>query len=151
MSRTEELTAIFQADGWRAIRDIAISLGIPLPEGGWVDAIPLIVEAEAKARPAPKSPRPLPSEVFDQIINDPERPRSPSLSDFSRVSYSPEQIQRLPVKERPTGKYPTDFYRNNGIAFCSWCGEQYTSDLNGQRICPEKMPPDKCPALGGSL
>jgi hypothetical protein len=45
--RLNELMAIFENDGWPAIKEIATSLGInDKPAGGWEDAIPLIVEAE---------------------------------------------------------------------------------------------------------
>lgn len=44
--RTQQLEAIFQTEGYRGIQAIATPLGIAKPEGGWKDAIPLIVAAE---------------------------------------------------------------------------------------------------------
>lgn len=50
-ARTQELTQLLADHGWRAIKAIAESLTPPIekPEGGWDDAIALIVEAEELA------------------------------------------------------------------------------------------------------
>jgi len=45
--RMQQLEAIYESEGYRGIQAIAIPLGIEKPEGGWRDAIPLIVEAES--------------------------------------------------------------------------------------------------------
>jgi hypothetical protein len=44
--RMMELISLYEAEGYPAIKVIAIPLGISKPETGWEDAIPLIVEAE---------------------------------------------------------------------------------------------------------
>jgi hypothetical protein len=44
--RMMELISLYEAEGYPAIKAIAIPLGISKPETGWEDAIPLIVEAE---------------------------------------------------------------------------------------------------------
>jgi hypothetical protein len=44
--RIQQLEAIYESEGYRGIQAIAIPLGIEKPEGGWRDAIPLIIEAE---------------------------------------------------------------------------------------------------------
>lgn len=44
--RMTELIALYEAEGFTAIKAIATPLGITKPDTGWEDAIPLIVEAE---------------------------------------------------------------------------------------------------------
>ena len=50
-ARTQELSQLLEDQSWRAIKAIAESLAPPIekPEGGWDDAIALIVEAEELA------------------------------------------------------------------------------------------------------
>jgi len=45
-ARFDELQQILESEGWRAIRAIALPLGISRPEDGWDAAVPLIIEAE---------------------------------------------------------------------------------------------------------
>ena len=45
-TRIEELEALYVSDGWQPIKKMAEALGIPKPNNGWDEAIPLIVEAE---------------------------------------------------------------------------------------------------------
>ncbi|MEO0988153.1 MAG: hypothetical protein AAFY20_21835 [Cyanobacteria bacterium J06639_14] len=47
-TRTDELNALYDTEGWDAIRAIAEEHSIPKPSNGWKHAIPLIVEAEQK-------------------------------------------------------------------------------------------------------
>lgn len=44
--RMAELIALYETEGFTAIKAIATPLGITKPDTGWEDAIPLIVEAE---------------------------------------------------------------------------------------------------------
>jgi hypothetical protein len=47
--RSQELKETYRADGWRPIKELSQSYGLgdSAPEGGWDEAIPLIVEHEA--------------------------------------------------------------------------------------------------------
>ncbi len=44
--REIELMGIYEEDGWRGLKAIAVPLGIERPEEGWDESIPLILEAE---------------------------------------------------------------------------------------------------------
>jgi hypothetical protein len=54
-ARTKELEDLYLSEdgGWRAIKALADPHKIEKPEGGWDEAIPLIVAAEAKAEQLP--------------------------------------------------------------------------------------------------
>lgn len=49
-SRTAELEALWESQGYTAISKIATEYGIPKPSAGWKDAIPLIVQYETETK-----------------------------------------------------------------------------------------------------
>lgn len=61
MTKTERETELLDMP-WQAIKSIAEPLGIAKPEGGWDEAIPLILEAEfpkvKPSKPVKASPKP---------------------------------------------------------------------------------------------
>ena len=46
MTRLEELEKLYEEEGWQPIRELGTKYGIPKPNKGWDEAIPLIVKAE---------------------------------------------------------------------------------------------------------
>ena len=46
MTRLEELEKLYVDEGWQPIKALAQKYGIPKPNNGWDEAIPLIVKAE---------------------------------------------------------------------------------------------------------
>lgn len=46
LARIQELEQVYQSSGWRAIADLAETLGIEKPDEGWRAAIPLIAQKE---------------------------------------------------------------------------------------------------------
>lgn len=101
---------------WREIKEIAESFAITKPEGGWLDAIPLILIAQ--------------SSNTNEVIVEPK----------AEITEMPIfQSERPAVIESKTedqnAKFSTKFYAGAKIDYCPTCGEKKRIHY-GQAICP---------------
>ena len=121
MSRAEELQKIFEEKGWGAIRRIAEKHDIQKPDGGWDDAIPLIVAAEEAAAKGKESAK--------KLEPKPE----------------PVAAKAEPKADKAVKRYKADWYKSSGIPFCATCGAPNPTDINGNPLCP--VANSNCPRL----
>ena len=117
-------TELSQLD-WREIKEIAESLQIPKPEGGWTEAIPLILEKQSSDQnllfqPEPELIKSLPELILENKVN------------------SGNQSQALPTSNKEQeirSQFSTDFYQAIGVKTCPYCGEKKRF-FAGKQICP---------------
>ena len=126
MSRSEELQKLFEKKGWGAIRRIAEPFGIEKPAGGWDEAIPLIIEAEAAIAAAVE-------DAAEAVEPEPEAKPEPA-----------EKPKPAP-KKHVALRYKVDWYKASGIPFCEFCGAANPTDPQGNPVCPIKNA--ECPRL----
>lgn len=103
---------------WRDIKEIAEKLGIPKPESGWLEAIPLILEFQSK-----------------QSFLNLESASESTPNQITQINTVPEVIPAVDNQKLAESKFSTDFYEATKISYCPVCGEKKRF-FYGQPVCP---------------
>lgn len=69
-----------------------------------------------------------------------------TLSDPLQEESKPvESVESEPAKPEIKGKYATEYFKKNGLPYCTTCGAQFQTDANNLPVCPENL--RECPRL----
>ena len=117
---------------WSAVKAAAADVGITEKPAGstWNDLADEIAIAEFTRDGKPLD---VPSEPVEKV-------------EPTKAEALPQPQLIVPVV---SGVYSTQFYKDNGIPYCSLCGEKLLS-RDGKPFCPENFPSTVCPRLGGT-